>query len=557
MRPPGGVPSAHIDPFIARQLPPRELWPRFDYSAPHLRAYPDRLNASVALLDAAIEAGAGDRPVFHYEGVTWSYRHLFDRVQRLARVLVEDFGVVPGGRVLLRSPNTPMMAACWLAVARVGGVVVATMPLLRARELAFILDKAQVRVALCEVGAIEELAAAAARSPALERISCFTATCDAGHADADLDRRVAATPAGAGAVATAADDVALVSFTSGTTGNPKGAAHFHRDLVAVTDCWPRVYTVERDEVVAGSPTLAFTYGLAASLLYPLRYRASAVLMPRPTPEAILAAIERYRVTSLYSVPTSYQAMLPLAPRHDLSSLRKCTSAGENLRARLWNDWHAATACRIVNGLGTTEMLTHFVSESMQVACVGSMGHAVPGYTVRLIDDEGRPVPRGERGRLAVIGPTGCRYIGDPERQQIAVQHGWNVTGDLCEQDPEGCVWYVDRADDMIVSSGYNISAQEIERVLCEHAKVAACAVVGVPDAARGNIVRACVVLRDPAQAGEAAARELQEHVKAVLAPYKYPRDVRFLDALPMTPTGKIQRYRLREAWRDTAEPAVQ
>jgi 2-aminobenzoate-CoA ligase len=439
-----------------------------------------------------------------------------------------------------------MVAACWLAVARVGGVIVNTMPLLRARELAYILDKAQVRVALCEISVAEDLAAAAAQSPVLERVGFFTATCDGSRADADLDRRVAAKPAGAGSVATAADDVALVSFTSGTTGNPKGAAHFHRDLLAVTDCWPRVYTVGRDEVVIGSPTLAFTYGLAASLLYPLRYQASAVLLPRPTPEAILGAIERRRATSLYSVPTSYQAMLPLVDGYDLSSLRKCTSAGENLRERLFHDWREATGRRIVNGLGTTEMLTHFISESMQVACVGSMGHAVPGYTARVIDDDGRPMPKGERGRLAVIGPTGCRYIGDPDRQQIAVQNGWNVTGDLCEQDQEGCFWYVDRADDMIVSSGYNISAQEVERVVCDHPKVLACAVVGVPDRARGNVVRACVVLRDPADRCDVTAREVQDYVKSVLAPYKYPRDVRFLEELPKTPTGKIQRYLLRE-----------
>jgi 2-aminobenzoate-CoA ligase len=546
MRPPGGIPSAHADPFIGTQLPPRELWPHFDYSAPHLRGYPDRLNASVALLDAAIDAGAGDKPAFFYEDVTWSYRHLFDRVQRIARVLVEQFSVIPGTRVLLRSPNTPMVAACWLAVARVGGVIVNTMPLLRSRELSFILDKAQVRLALCEIGVAEDLAAAAAQSPVLERVSYFTATCDGSRADADLDHRVAATPTGAGSVATAADDVALVSFTSGTTGNPKGAAHFHRDLLAVTDCWPRVYTVGRNEVVVGSPTLAFTYGLAASLLYPLRYHASAVLLPRPTPEAILGAIARHRATSLYSVPTSYQAMLPLARNYDLSSLRKCTSAGESMRVRLWKEWREATGRRIVNGLGTTEMLTHFVSESMQVACVGSMGHAVPGYTVRVIDDAGHPVPWGERGRLAAIGPTGCRYIGDPERQQAAVQNGWNVTGDLCEQDAEGCFWYVDRADDMIVSSGYNISAQEVERVVCDHPKVQACAVVGVPDPARGNVVRACIVLRNPAERCDATAREVQDYVKSVLAPYKYPRDVRFLDELPKTATGKIQRYRLRE-----------
>lgn len=543
---PGGVPSAHVDPFIGSQLPPRDLWPRFDYSAAHLSHYPDRLNASVALLDAAVEGGAGDRPALHYEATTWTYRHLLDRVQRIARVLVEDFGLVPGERVLLRSANTPMVAACWLAVLRAGGVVVNTMAMLRARELAYILDKAQARIALCEVSLAEELGLAAARASLPERIACFTPCCDASHPDADLDRRVAAKPAGGSAVATAADDVALVSFTSGTTGNPKGAAVFHRDLVAVTDCWPQVYTVEPDEVVVGSSTLAFTYGLSTSLLFPLRHRATTVLIPRPTPEALLEAIQRYRATSLYSVPTLYQNMLPLAGAYDLSSLRKCASAGENLRTDLWEQWRAATGTRAVNGLGTTEMLSHFVSESMQVACVGSMGRPVPGYTVEILDDEGRPLPPGERGRLAVIGPTGCRYIGDPARQAIAVQHGWNLTGDICERDTEGCFWYIDRADDMIVSAGYNISPQEVERAVLEHPKVYTCAVIGVPSETRGNIVRACVVLHDPRDAGEAMAAEIQNHVKSMLAPYKYPREVKFVDELPRTATGKIQRYRLRE-----------
>ena len=546
MRLPGGVPSAHVDPFIRSQLPPRELWPRFDYGAPHLRHLPDRLNACAALLDAALEAGAGERPVFHYEGVTWTFSHLLDRVQRIARVLVEDLGLAPGERVLLRSLNTPMVAACWLAVARAGGVVVNTIGMLRARELAYILEKAQVRLALCEVSLAEDLAQAAARSPVLERIAYFTPAGDASHPDADLDRRLEAKPAGGGCVATAADDVALLSFTSGTTGNPKGAAHFHRDIVAVTECWPQVYTVGPGDVIVGSPTLAFTYGLAASLLYPLRYRVASVLVPRPTPEAILSAIERHRATSLYSVPTLYQSMLPLVGRYDLASLRKCTSAGENLRTALWEQWRAATGVRIVNGLGTTEMLTHFVSESMAVACVGSMGHAVPGYRVEILDEAGRPLPPGGRGRLAVVGPTSCRYIGEPERQRRAVQYGWNLTGDVCERDKEGYFWYVDRADDMIVSAGYNISPQEVERAVAEHPKVQACAVVGVPHEARGNVVRACVVLRDTREAGEATALEIQQHVKSVLAPYKYPREVKFLDELPRTATGKIQRYRLRE-----------
>jgi 2-aminobenzoate-CoA ligase len=537
MRPPGGVPTAHVDPFIRAQLPPRELWPTLDYSAEHLRGYPDRLNACAALLDAAVEEGAGERPVFHYEGTTWSFRHLLDRVQRIARVLVEDFGLVPGERVLLRSGNTPMVAACWLAVARAGGVIVNTMPLLRARELAYIVEKAQVRLALCELSLAEDLLPVG-----LRQVAFFTPT---GDGDADLHRRIEAKPAGGGCVATAADDPVLVSFTSGTTGNPKGAAHFHRDVVAVTECWPKVYTLAPDEVVVGSPTLAFTYGLAASLLYPLRYRVPAVLVYKPTPDAILEAIERHRATSLYSVPTLYQTMLERAGDYDLSSLRKCTSAGENLRTRLWQQWRDATGIRIVNGLGTTEMLTHFVSECMEVACVGSMGHAVPGYRVAILDDDGRPLGPGGRGRLAVTGPTGCRYIGDPERQSRYVHDGWNLTGDVCERDPEGCFWYVDRADDMIVSAGYNISPQEVERAVAEHPKVKACAVVGVPNEQRGNVVRACVVLRDPREATPASAREIQDFVKAALAPYKYPREVRFLDELPRTGTGKVQRFRLR------------
>ena len=538
MRAPGGVPTAHVDPYVRSQLPPRELWPELDYSAEHLRGYPDRLNVCAALLDAAVEQGAGERPVYHYENVTWSFRHLLDRVQRIARVLVEDFRLVPGERVLLRSGNTPMVAACWLAVARAGGVVVNTMPLLRARELSYIVEKAQVRIALCERSLAEELVAVG-----LKDVAFFTPT---GDGDADLDRRLEKKAAGAGFVATAADDPVLVSFTSGTTGNPKGAAHFHRDAVAVTECWPKVYTLEPDEVVIGSPTLAFTYGLAASLLYPLRWRVPAVLVYRPTPEAILEAIERHRATSLYSVPTLYQSMLAHVRDYDLSSLRKCTSAGENLRSPLWEAWREATGIRIVNGLGTTEMLTHFVSECMEVACVGSMGHAVPGYRVAILDDEGEPLPPGSRGRLAVTGPTGCRYIGDVERQRAYVQNGWNLTGDVCERDSEGCFWYVDRADDMIVSAGYNISPQEVERAIAGHPKVAACAVVGVPNDERGNVVRACVVLHDASAATPATAREIQDFVKATLAPYKYPREVRFLDELPRTGTGKIQRFRLRE-----------
>ncbi len=546
MRLPGGVPTAHKDLFARELLPPRELWPVFDYSAPHLSRYPDRLNAAAALVDTAVADGFGGKAAFHFLDGTWTYAHLLDRAERIARVLVEDWGLVPGGRVFMRSANTPMLAACWLAVLKAGGVCVTTMPLLRAREIAYILDRAQVTIALCELELAEEMELARAQVGGLKHVGYFTALGRGHSLDATLDHAAEGKPAGFRNVETAADDVALITFTSGTTGTPKGAMHFHRDILASCDCWPQVYSLEPDEVVCGSPSMAFTYGLAAFLMYPLRYRVTAALCPRPTPDFILDAIQRRRATSLYAVPTAFHAMLGELGRYDISSLRKCTSAGEHLRRPLWDGWRDATGLKIVNGLGMTEMLTHFVSELPNVERAGSTGRAVPGYTVALLDDDFNPLPPGSRGRLGVRGPTGGRYLADAERQKIFVRNGWNVTGDIMEQDTDGWLWYVDRSDDMIVSAGYNISAQEVERVLIEHPKVAECAVVGVPDPVRGNIVRACVVLQDPRQESEQTARELQDYVKATIAPYKYPRDIRFLESLPRTPTGKIQRYLLRQ-----------
>jgi len=540
---PGGVPSAHVDDFARSLLPPPDLWPVFDYSAPHLCHYPDRINAAAALIDSAVADGFGAKAAFHYGDGTWSYAHLLDRAERIARVLVEDFGLVPGNRVLMRSANTPMVAACWLAVLKAGGICVMSMSLLRAKELGYLVHKAQIKIALCEIDLAEEMELTRAAAPGLEHVAYFTPL---GDGSADLDRRVEAKPAGFTNVDTAADDVAVITFTSGTTGNPKGAMHFHRDILAVCDCWPQSYTIDPDEIVVGSPSFAFTYGLAAFLTYPLRYRATAVLLPRPTPELILGAIARHRCTSLYAVPTAFHAMLQQLDRYDISSLRKCSSAGEHLRQKLWQDWYDATGLKLVNGIGMTEMLTHFIAQTPDVAKEGATGRPVPGYSACILDDDFNPLPPGQRGRLAVRGPTGCRYLDDAERQANFVKNGWNVTGDIMEQDAEGWFWYVDRSDDMIISSGYNISAQEVERVLMEHPKVSECAVVGVPDEARGNIVRACIVLDDPSLAGEALAEEIQAYVKAAIAPYKYPRDIQFLETLPKTQTGKIQRFRLRQ-----------
>jgi 2-aminobenzoate-CoA ligase len=546
MRLPGGVPTAHVDRFARELLPPPELWPQFDYSAPHLRNYPDRLNAAVELIDTAVAAGFGAKPVFHYAEGTWSYAHLKDQAERIARVLTEDFGLVPGNRVLLRSANTPMLVACWLGVLKAGGICVTTMPLLRAKELGYIVEKARIAVALCEVDLAEEMELTRQKVAGLDHVSYFTPLGDSGNSDADLDRRAAAKPAGFANVETAADDVALITFTSGTTGNPKGAMHFHRDILASCDCWPRTYGIDPDEVVIGSPSLAFTYGKAAFMMYPLRYRATAVLVPKPTPELILEGIQRHRATSLYAVPTAFHAMLGMIDKYDISSLRKASSAGEHLRRKLYDDWLERTGVKLVNGIGMTEMLTHFICQPPDVPLPGATGRPVEGYTACVLGDDFNPLPPGSRGRLAVRGPTGCRYLDDESRQAVFVRNGWNVTGDIMEQDKDGWFWYVDRADDMIVSSGYNISAQEVERAILEHPKVAECAVVGVPDETRGSIVRACIVLDNPSLAGEALAEEIQNFVKASIAPYKYPRDVRFVEFLPKTQTGKIQRFRLRD-----------
>jgi len=543
---PCGSRSAHVDQTARSLLPPKDTWPVFDYSGIASDFLSNRINAAEALIDTAIADGYGDKPVYHFEDATWTYRKLFEWSNRIARVLTEDYGLVPGNRVLLRSGNCPMLAACWLAVLKAGGICVTTMPLLRSSELAYIMDHVAVRFALCDIALAEELELARENAGSLERIAYFTSL-ENGNGITDLERSARGKPTGFDNVQTAADDIALVTFTSGTTGHPKAAAHFHRDVLAICECWPKCYTVEPDEIVSGSPSMAFTYGMASFIIYPLRFRATAALVLRPTPANLLETIERHRVTSVYCVPTSFHQMLDSIGSYDIGSVRKCSSAGESLQTKLWRQWFDKTGLRIVNGIGTTELLSHFISESLSVERIGSTGQPVPGYTVRLIDREGHELPRNARGRLAIRGPTGCRYLGDVHRQKEFVQDGWNVTGDLFVRDDEGYFWYVDRSDDMIVSAGYNISPQEVERALSEHPLVSDCAVVGVDDAVRGKLVRACVVLTEPARGTPETARELQEFVKHRIAPYKYPRDVRFHDELPRTLTGKIRRSELRRS----------
>ncbi|HUF67462.1 MAG TPA: AMP-binding protein [Longimicrobiales bacterium] len=534
--------SGHRDTFARDNLPPRALWPAMDYSVlPALASYPARLNCAVELLDRRVQAGDGDRVAIRWPAGEWTCAELLATVNRIARVLVEDLGLVSGNRVLLHGPNNPMMAACWFAILKAGGICVATMPLLRARELAAICAKAAITLALTDVRLAAELDAATASSP-LERVVRF------GTDDTDaLDALARSKPSTFDSVDTAADDVALIAFTSGTTGAPKGTVHFHRDVLAICDCFPQsILRAGRDDVFCGSPPLAFTFGLGGLLLFPLRIGATALLLEDAKPPQLLESIARLGATVCFTAPTAYRAIAGIAGARDLSSLRKCVSAGETLPLGTFEQWERTTGIRIIDGIGTTEMLHIFISAAEPDVRPGSTGRVVPGYRARVVDDAGNEVPRGEVGSLAVRGPTGCRYLADEERQRGYVRDGWNHTGDAYVQDDDGYFWYQARTDDMIISSGYNIAGPEVENVLLEHAAVAECGVVGLADDERGSVVSAFIVLRNGFDANEAMVKTLQDFVKASIAPFKYPRRIRFVEQLPRTQTGKLQRFRLRE-----------
>ena len=536
--------TAHVDTFVRDGLPPPHELPEFLFELPELR-YPPRLNSAVELLDKTVAAGHGERPFLRalIDGTRYScsYRQLLYRANQVARVLVEDLKLVPGNRVLLRAPNNPMMAACWFAVIKAGCVAVATMPLLRARELSQIIDKARVGVALCDVRLKDDLEAAARASPALKRVLYFN---DGGPGS--LEALLAGKPGEFANVDTALEDPALIAFTSGTTGQPKGCIHFHRDVLAMTDCFPRFcLKPTRDDIFSGTPPLAFTFGLGGLLCFPARFGASTVLSERLTPDLLLETVQDFRATITFSAPTFYRQMAGLAKNYDLSSLEKCVSAGEALPDATRQLFKQATGIEIIDGIGSTEMIHDFISHTPERVRRGATGYAIPGYRATVLDDEGRPCPPGVVGRLALKGPTGCKYLAD-ERQRTYVQNGWNITGDAYVMDADGYFFYQARTDDMIISAGYNIAGPEVESALLMHEAVAECGVVGAPDAERGTIVKAYVVLK-PGFTGDATlAKALQDHVKATIAPYKYPRSVAFRDSLPRTETGKLQRFRLRQ-----------
>jgi 2-aminobenzoate-CoA ligase len=553
--------SGHTDTFARDNLPPRELWPHLDEAVLADLGYPDRLNCAVELLDRTAEADPS-RTAFLFPGGRWTYGELLENANRIARVLVEDLHMQPGARVLLRGPNNPMMAACWFAVLKAGGVVVCTMPLLRAREIAYAVDKANIGIALCDARFAAELEQArtpgghvAARTAAggsatpggpLHHVLYFNA--DAGEdATGSLEDMMSSKPADFDNVDTAADDVAIIAFSSGTTGAAKGTMHFHRDLLAVCDTFSRdVLQPDADDIFCGSPPFAFTFGLGGLVLFPMRVGAASLLIEKAAPPQLLEGIRAHGATICFTAPTAYRAMLADVANAGAGSLRKCVSAGETLPRATFDAWHDATGIRIIDGIGATEMLHIFISAAGDDIRPGSTGRVVPGYSARVLDEEGGEAPRGTVGRLAVRGPTGCRYLADPERQAAYVQEGWNVTGDAYIHDDDGYFWYQARTDDMIISGGYNIAGPEVENVLLDHDAVLECAVIAWPDEERGNVVKAVVVLSDDVPATPETVRMLQDYVKAEIAPYKYPRIVEFTDALPRTETGKLQRFKLRE-----------
>jgi 2-aminobenzoate-CoA ligase len=531
--------TAHEDTFARDNLPPPDQQPAFLFTRPELR-YPERLNCVTHFLDRWVEEGRGDAPCLIGPTETLTYRDVQERVNRIANVLVGRFGLRPGHRVLLRSANTPTMVAAFLAVLKAGGIAVATMPLLRAREIAYPVTKAKIALALCDHRLADEMERARPMAPDLRQVVYW-----GGGDPESLEALMREASPDFEAVETAAEDVCLIGFTSGTTGEPKGTMHFHRDMLAVCDAYSRnVLRPEAGDRFIGSPPLAFTFGLGGIVLFPLHAGASTVLLEKAGPDELLPAIARHRATICFTAPTAYRAMLTKLGEHDVSSLRKCVSAGEPLPKGTFEAWRAATGIRLMDGIGATEMLHIFIAAREEEIRPGATGRPVPGYEAKVVDALGQEVPPGAMGRIAVRGPTGCRYLAD-ERQRRYVQDGWNITGDTYLKDEDGYFWYQARSDDMIISAGYNIAGPEVEAALLTHEAVAECGVVGAPDDDRGMVVKAYVVLHKGFAPGPETTRALQEHVKAEIAPYKYPRLVEYVDSLPRTQTGKLQRFELR------------
>ncbi|MEQ3661515.1 MAG: AMP-binding protein [Flavobacterium sp.] len=524
-----------IDNFTYKHLPNKELQPDYLLESSQFQQ-PEMLNCVDKLLDNHIKNGNGNAICIRTFEETWTYNDLFEKANQIAHVLVDDLGLVSGNRVLLRSANNPMMVACWFAVIKAGGIVVATMPLLRAKELTTVIDCAEISIALCDADLKEEMELV--NSKYLMNISYYRKS--------DLEAKMASKPTSFTNYNSKSNDVVLIGFTSGTTGIPKMTAHFHSDVLNICEAFPN-YSLQptSKDIFIGSPPIGFTFGLGGLVLFPMYVGASTFLLEKPSPDLLLKAIQDFKVTICFTAPTAWRVLTTKLNEYDVSSLRKCVSAGETLPIAVWEDWYNATGLKIIDGIGATELLHIFISSNEENMKPGATGLPITGYEAKIIDSEGNDVPFGEPGKLAVRGITGCKYLNREEKQKEYVQNGWNITGDIFKQDEEGYFWFVVRGDDMIISSGYNIAAIEVESVLLTHENILECAVVGLPDANRGMLVCANIVLKDKSKASDEFAKSIQDWFKEVAAPYKYPRMINFIENLPKTETGKIQRFKLK------------
>lgn len=525
------------DHFAHDNLPEIGLMPAIVFDELPQFEHPEMLNCTEALLDNHIKEGRGNNLCIKTFESNWTYQDLYEKANQIAHVLVDDMQLKSGNRVLLRSANNPMMVACWFAVLKAGGIVVATMPLLRAKELTTIIDCAEISHALCDSELTDEML--------LVKSGFLKETCYFGNSR--LEELMASKPKNFTNYHSKADSVALIGFTSGTTGLPKMTSHYHKDILNICEAFPR-YSLQptQADIFTGSPPLGFTFGLGGLVLFPLYFGAATFLIEKPTPDFLLKAIEDHKITICFTAPTAWRVITTKVNEFDISSLRKCVSAGETLPLKVWEDWHAATGLKIIDGIGATEMLHIFISSNEENMKPGATGVAITGYEAKIIDASGNELPRNEPGRLAVRGITGCKYLNRPDKQKEYVENGWNLTGDIFRQDEEGYFWFVARGDDMIISAGYNIAAIEVESVLLTHEAILECAVVGLPDEERGMLVCAHIVLKDHSQATDAMKNRIQHWFKETAAPYKYPRVIHFAEALPKTETGKIQRFKLKQ-----------
>ena len=524
------------DNFAHNSLPAPELQPDYIFENLPQFQHPEILNCVERLLDFHIKNGHGNATCIQTFEEKWTYNDLYEKANQIAHVLIDDLGLKSGNRVLIRSANNPMMVACWYAVLKAGGIVVATMPLLRSKELTTIIDCAEISHVLCDSSLSEEMELV--DSPFL-RNSCY-------FRNSELEDLMQSKPKTFNNYHTKSDSVAIIGFTSGTTGLPKMTAHYHKDILNICEAFPP-YSLQptSSDVFTGSPPLGFTFGLGGLVLFPMYFGASTFLIEKPTPDLLLQAIQDYKVTVCFTAPTAWRIITTKVKEYDISSLRKCVSAGETLPLKVWEDWYNATGLKIIDGIGATEMLHIFISSNEENMKPGSTGVAITGYEAKIIDLEGNEVPRNTPGRLAVRGITGCKYLNREEKQLEYVENGWNLTGDIFRQDEDGYFWFVARGDDMIISSGYNIAAIEVESVLLTHEEILECAVVGLPDEERGMLVCAHIVLKEKHKATDELAKAIQLWFKEVAAPYKYPRVINFMENLPKTETGKIQRFKLK------------